>query len=104
MGAGIYSQKGPVLKERCEAQLAGPNKQQLGLSRTHSPATSYLNHSHRCRATSSVSLRFCHGNRKVKTKASNADNQGVKLEEKIEEEEEEEFQVLTAMKAVSTTL
>ncbi|XP_009368589.2 uncharacterized protein LOC103958090 isoform X2 [Pyrus x bretschneideri] len=75
--------------------------QQLGLSRTHSAATSYLNYSHRCRATSSVSLRFCHGNRKVKTKASNADNQEVKLEEKNEEEEEEEeeFRVLTAMKS-----
>nr|XP_028953903.1 uncharacterized protein LOC103435335 isoform X2 [Malus domestica] len=72
--------------------------QQLGPSRTHAPATSYLYHSHPCGATSSVSLRLCHGNRKVKTQASNADNQAVKVEEK-KEEEEEEFQVLTAMKS-----
>ncbi|CAN6545691.1 unnamed protein product [Malus baccata var. baccata] len=72
--------------------------QQLGPSRTHAPGTSYLYHSHPCGATSSVSLRLCHGNRKVKTQASNADNQAVKVEEK-KEEEEEEFQVLTAMKS-----
>ncbi|KAB2636970.1 hypothetical protein D8674_027504 [Pyrus ussuriensis x Pyrus communis] len=72
--------------------------QQLGPRRTHAPSTSYLYHSHPCGATSSVSLRLCHGNRKVKTQASNADNQAVKVEEK-NEEEEEEFQVLTAMKS-----
>lgn len=79
--------------------------QQLGPSRTQSPATIHFNHSqlcHRfCRATSSVSLWFCNGKRKVKslkTKASKADKQEVKLEEK-KGEEEEEFQVLTAMKS-----
>ncbi|CAB4276889.1 unnamed protein product [Prunus armeniaca] len=79
--------------------------QQLGPSRTQSPATIHFNHSQRCHhfciATSSVSLWFCNGKRKfksLKTKASKADKQEVKLEEK-KEEEEEEFQVLTAMKS-----
>ncbi|KAK9937295.1 hypothetical protein M0R45_014095 [Rubus argutus] len=72
--------------------------QLLGPTQTQSPATFQFNHSwpyyHSCSATSPVSLWLNDEKRKFKTNASNADEQQVELKE-----EEEEFQVLTAIRS-----